>query len=905
MQLLATKLFNPLLRPDPSIPLRPRFVPRQRLIERLDHGLDAGHKLTLVSAPAGFGKTTLVAEWLSQTDRPSAWLSLDGGDNDPVRFLAYLLAAQQQIDPAIGTAAQAVLQAPQPANHELLLTSLINDIANALRPFVFLLDDYHVIVNPVIHDLLSYLLDHLPPQMHLVLVTRADPPLPIPRLRGRGQLSELYQSDLRFTSEEVAQFLDLAAGLRLSPEDSAALERRTEGWIAGLQMAAISMRGRDDVSAYVHAFAGSHRYVFDYLGEEVFRQQTADVQAFLLHTAILDRLCGELCDAVINARCRPEGGQSVDSQSILEQLEHDNLFIVALDERRHWYRYHRLFSDLLRQRLQRERSEMIPRLHRRASEWHEENGLIPEAVNHSLAAGDLERAAGLIEWNAWDTLLRGEAATLLAWLAELPEGLTRSRPLLGVLFAWGLAFTRELDAVEPHLQRIDVQDVPGEVAAVRAFVASQRGDGSRAIELCHQAFEDVPQEKWFSRGIASIILGLVRLDTGDPATAVETLTQVARSNRAAGQTVLTLLTTAMLGEALRTQGRLSQAAETYRQVLQLAVEQVDRPAPFVSSAHVGLAWILYEWNDLDGAARHALKGIALGRLGGLIDAMQGGYLVLAQVHQAQGEGDLARQMINEAQRFARSDDPFAVARMAAQRAKLWRIQKDTAAASHWMQSHAPGLGEGTDYAREFYHVALVRSLLAQAFPYDERAASQVTPSQTEHINRAQDLLLGLLDAAEAAGRTGSVILMLTLQTMALQAAGAEEQALETLGRALSLAETETYVRTFADEGEAMARLLDRALTQRIAPNYVSTLLAAFGETAEPSPAVTQQLIEPLTERELEVLCLIAAGLSNGEIARELVVAVSTVKSHVNHIFGKLEVKSRTQAVARADKLGLL
>jgi LuxR family maltose regulon positive regulatory protein len=584
-------------------------------MRRLDEGLRLGHRLTLVSAPAGFGKTTLLSDWIRQTDRPAAWLSLDEGDNDPTRFLAYLIAALQGIDPAFGQAVQAWLQTPELAPLESLLPALVNDIASTPCPFIMVLDDYHVIKVAPIHQVVSFLLDHLPPSergMHLVVATRVDPPLPIARLRAREQLTELHMADLRFNPGEALAFLNKVMGLALTTQQTGALERRTEGWVTGLQLAALSLRGCDDVPAFIEGFTGSHRYILDYLGGEVLQQQSGSVRSFLLQTAILDRLTAPLCDAVVAGMHLDAGPNS--SQVMLEYLEHNNLFVVPLDDERRWYRYHSLFADLLRQRLWRERRELVPELHRRASEWYEQNGLILEAVSYALSSGNQARAADLIERTAGTTLIRGEIRTLRGWLDGLPDELMRSRPQLGVLYAWALALSGELERIEPFLEHVDVQHVPGEVAAVRAYVASLRDDLPRATQLAHQA-------KWFSRGLAAVTSGMTPLSSGDPAAAVQALSEAVRLNQAAGTPYLVVIATTTLGEALQMQGRLHEAAEMQRQALQVVSQTEGGPAPFTGMAYVGLSRLLYEWDDLDGALRYAEKGIELSKASGIAEAI--------------------------------------------------------------------------------------------------------------------------------------------------------------------------------------------------------------------------------------------------------------------------------------------
>jgi len=730
------------------------------------------------------------------------------------------------------------------------------------------------------------------------MATRADPPLPIPRLRGRGQLTELYQSDLRFTREEAARFLNEAIGLHLSAEDVVALERRTEGWIAGLQMAAASMRRHDDVAGFIQAFTGTHRYILDYLVEEVLQQQPSGVRQFLLQTSILDRLSSALCDAVIGVDEPVEGQPAIDSQSVLEHLERNNLFVVPLDDGRQWYRYHRLFADLLRQRLQREQRDLVPGLHRRASTWYERNGTVREAVNHALAAGDYERAAHLIERIGWSILARCEMVTLLDWLAVLPQDFVHSRPQLVVLYAWALAITGQWDGVESCLSGIDPEPVQGQIAAVRAYVAGVRGDVPRTIELAQQALDQLSDKDLFLRSRVILSLGIAYASSGKPIDASRALVEAIALSQAAGQTYMALAAMMTLGHVQEMQGLLGQVVETHQEALRLAVEQGGRPAPIAGMAHVGIAEALYEWNDLEGALRHAMKGIELTELGGFTSYLLAGYARLVKVYQAQGDVKRALVVIGKAEQLAQKHDYAYMSGVIARlRIRLWLAQGNLVAASYWAQEHRRRPVGEPDLACEVEQIAVARVLIARALSPGFGSASE--------IDEAHELLARLLAAADKTGRTGKAIEILALCALAFQIQGDVDQALSALERALVLGEPGGYVRTFLDEGEPMASLLRLALSRGIAPNYVARLLGAFGQEAEPSSPATQSLVEPLTEREVELLRLLVAGLSNAEIAEKLVIAVSTVKSHVNHIYGKLGVGSRTQAVIKAQELHLL
>ena len=877
--LIQTKLTPPLVPVD--------LVSRPRLVERLNEGYSSGNRLTLVSAPAGYGKTSLVVDWLRQTGQPFAWLTLDESDNDPAHFFAYLLAALQRVYPDLGQTAGAMLQAPQTPHSRPLLTSLINDVNETAHLFV--LDDYHVIEESTIHEAVSFLLDHMPVQMHLVIATRADPPLPVARLRGRGQLTELHTGDLRFTLNEITTFLNEAMGLSLSHQQVDALERRTEGWIAGLQMAALSMRGREDVSSFIQAFTGSHRYILDYLTEEVLNGQPDDIQAFLLKTSILDRLTGALCDKVTGRN---------DSQGTLEMLETANMFMIPLDEERCWYRYHPLFADLLLQRLRRKRQDVEPELHLRASEWFQENGWIPEAINHALAAEDFERAGTLIEGEAWLKFAPREMAQLLRWLNILPREVLLARPRIGITRAWALAVSGKWEAVESCLADLDIQQVQGEAAAIRAYVAIRQGDVVRTIELGLQAIEQLPEEAMFLRAVVALDLGVAYSIKGESAAAEQALNEAVRFSKDANLTYLNVAAMSTLGHFQDTQGLLHKAIETQWKALEQAHEPGGQPIPIAGMAFVGIAEVLYEWNDLAGAMHNAKHGIKLLELGGFSSYQLIGYTVKTRVYHARGDLDGAMQVIQEAERLAqRHQYPYMETLLTSLRIRYYVAQGDLAAAERWVRAQGFDLKEALENASEEEGIIAAWIQIVQA-------SSQI-PNSMYEMEKVLGTLTRLLAAEHASGRMWRVIKIFMLQALALQAMGEIDKALSTLEQALSLAEPERFIRTFIDEGEIIERLLRHALSQGIAPDYITMLLAAMHETEEISQANDQPLIDPLSERELEVLRLIAAGLSNREIAQQLVIAVSTVKSHINHIYGKLNVKSRTQAVARAQALDLL
>jgi LuxR family maltose regulon positive regulatory protein len=907
--------------------VRRELVRRPRLTSRLDDAFRAGRKLTLLSAPAGFGKTTLLSEWIGGAP-PVAWVSLDEGDNDPTRFWAYLLAALEGVWLGAGQEAGALLHAPQPPPIEAVVTVLLNEIVAASAaegavapPGILILDDYHLIENPAIHQGLAFLLDHLPSQMHLLISSRADPPLPLARLRARDQLTELRTDDLRFSAEEAAAFLQQTMGLSLPAGAVAALETRTEGWIAGLQLAALSMQRRDtaQIAEFVADFSGSHRLVLDYLVQEVLEQQPPALQAFLLKTSILERLSGPLCDAVLGIR-DPETRasrrrvaesrmyESTNSQLMLEQLESTNLFIVPLDDERRWYRYHRLFADLLRDRLQQTRPDEVPALHRRAAAWYRQERLAPEAVGHALAAADFGLAANLIEESADEMLwMRGEVATLRGWLEMLPETLVRDRPGLCLVHAWSLFLGAQFEAVEARIRDAEAalvrlslpsparKAVGEQLIVMRAMLANFQGDTPRTIELSRQALDRVAEDNLMLRAALASNLGGAYMGSGDLVAAGEVFAEASRFYQATGNLFVTLLSTAYLGDVLMAQGRLRQAAETFRRTLALAGERGGAHSFGTRLAQVGLGRLECEWNELEEAERrltvHLEASQRLGdeQIGPGPQLLVDGYWALARVLQARGDGAGAWAMLDRAEQVARRRAPQLLAPVAAARARLHLVCGDLAAAQRW--ARASGLDAGTEpsYTHEFELLTLTRVLVARG-----------------SLSEALDLLERLGRAAEAGQRLGSQVEAWLLQALAMQAEGRGVEAVAALDTALSLAEPEGYVRLFADEGAPLAQLLGQAAAQGIgAASRLQAVLSTapsppFGRGGPPGP-----LVEPLTGRELEVLQLIADGLSNREIAEKLVLAVTTVKKHASNIYGKLGVRSRTEAVARARDLGLL
>jgi LuxR family maltose regulon positive regulatory protein len=885
----------------------PGLVPRPRLTDRLEQ--EPGRRLTLLSAPAGFGKTTLLNEWFGRRangGRSVAWVSLDEGDNDPVRFLSYLIAALRGTgEEGFCEGVLAALRSPEPPRMEAVLGAFVNELATLPGEVAVVLDDYHTIDSESVHRVVTFLLKRLPESTHLVISGRVDPPLPLARLRARGQMTELHAADLRFTLEEAAAFLGDARGLDLSADDVAALEGVTEGWIAALQLAAISMKERKDVSGFIRSFSGGHRDVFDFLAEEVLERQPDRVQSFLLETSILDSLSGPLCDAVTGRN---------DAQRMLEQLDRENLLVVPLDDERYWYRYHHLFADFLRSRLERERPEQLETLQLRASEWYEENALVVEAVRHALSAGDHERAARLMERGIGQTWYRGEVVTLLGWLRKLPDETMRRRPLLLVWYAAALMLVGRLDAVESLLREADrvLDEGPGEeprpgedgtdhehllatAAAVWSMHARLQGAPQGAIEHARRALALLPEDNLNPRPFAAITLAQAYEAAGDLEAAIAAFAESGALGRAAGHDYVALSAMASQAHLQLARGRLREANGVLRRALGFAAERGAELLPAIGSVRIGMGELLYEWDDLDAAARHLTEGVELTGRTGDFEILMWGHIALSRVRLARGEADGALAVAWEAERVAQnSGTGHAIVDAAIWKARLHLARGDLAAASS-EQERAAGVGEVRRYSRELERIILARLLVVRNQP-----------------GEALRLLAQLHETAETAART---IAVLTLQALALQAKGDKERAASTLAEALIMAEPEGYVRTFVDEGPPMAELLSRLLKaqQRGRPDspghvpayYLRRLLAALERDTSGAGLPAAGLLEALSERELEVLQLIASGKSNRRIASELFVSVGTVKTHVNNLYRKLDAHSRTQALARARELKLL
>lgn len=896
--LLSTKLAVPLVRPD--------AVVRDRLISQLDRGKP--HRLTLLAAPAGFGKTTLLANWVSGARTPVGWVTLDSGDDDLIRFWTYCVAALQQAFPGVGAGASAFLQLPQPPPIEGMLIALMNEMTHAGSDGILILDDFHLVSSPAVMKSVVFFIDNLPPCLQLVVATRADPIMPLARLRTRDQLVEIRAADLRFTSDEVATFFSRSIGPILSTSDVTALESRTEGWIAGLQLAALSLRGRDDVSGFIQAFTGSHRYVVDYLAQEVLARLPTPLQTFLLETSILDRLTGSLAEAVTG---QPDGDRT------LEQLERANLFLVPLDDERRWFRYHQLFADVLRHRMRRAHPNQVPTLHRNASIWFEEQGFIREAIKHALASEDLDRYVALVDQVATSLLGRGEIITVRSWLTRVPAEMIRSHRRLAVVQGWLLYFEGQFDAAEELLDHVDSQvaeagsaenETRGAITTIRAFIALTRGDVVNAGRFAMLALEQLPRNNAL-RGIISLNVGWTHWMAGDVDAAVRAMVESVDLSRSSGNLYGMFIAMAELAQLRVVQGKLNDAERVCQEGLRLVAEYRG-PIPASGLAYVVLGNLHRERNDLDSAERYLREGVKLCEGLGNAAATLEGLVALALLMQTRNDGARALAACDDMRRLIeQSKVPEPVADTCdALRARILLRQGRVGEALRWERETS-----GRDIAKhpsDVVRITVARVLLA------------------EH---RYDQALGLLEAiqtdAETAGQWGSVIEATILASLALDAQD-NAIAVEVLARALSLAEPEGYVRLFVDEGAPLRsllakvriELLDGRFTNEAKPSvdYVDRLLCALLPDVDGSaPALVDPRVptrsiadagpvaEYLSDREFEVLRLIAEGCSNRDIAERLVIAVSTVKWYVNNIYAKLGVDSRTKAIARARATALL
>ena len=884
------------------------MVRRPRLVECMERGADS--KLTLISAPPGFGKTSLLAEWLAaaaESGRDIAWVSLDSNDNHAQTFWTYVFSALQRKRPGAGiSGAIGMLQSPQPPPIESLLTIVLNDVAAVSASVALVLDDYHVVESPQIHEGIAFLLDHLPPQMHLVIASRADPNVPLPRLRARGELTEIRAADLRFTPGEAAAFLNEAMALGLSAAEVVALESRTEGWIAALQLAALSLRGNDDAAGFISAFTGDDRYIVDYLVEEVLERQAAPVREFLLQTSVLDRLNASLCDAVT--------GQG-SAKAMLEGLERGNVFVIPLDDKRQWYRYHHLFADVLQSHLAEEQPDLVPVLHGRASEWYANDGQPALAIRHALAANDLARAAGLVELEAETVVQNHRPDVLVEWLKPIPPEIVASMPVLSTYLGIALQGMGDLDGSAASLDNAErlldgaagskgmtvvdkegFESLPSRIALARGYLAIAAGDTARTAEEARRALELLAPGEHHWHGTCVALLALAHWKSGDLDAAQPFHADGLASFERSGETGLAITSAHTDAELLKARGRLNEAGERYEKSLQYAKRHGGAALRFAANLHFGLSELCCERNDLEGAAGHLRQAEEMG----IFPPRTPYRHLLAQARLRRSHGDLAGalELLDQAEElYVRGAIPE-VRPVAA-----WKIRMQLALgrlddAVEWTRAQGLSADDDLRYQREYEHITLARVLFAR-FKHEADA---------EAGREAVGLLQRLREAAESGGRRGAVIEILALQALAQQALGDVPGGLENLERSLALAQPEGYVRTFLEEGTPMRDLLRNAVAGGVGGSYAGRLLAAFEEPAgnrtAPNAAIAG-LAEQLTPREIEILRLVAAGMRNQEIADHLVISLPTVKRHIANVYGKLDAGHRTEAIRRANELGLL
>lgn len=908
------------------------LVPRARLTSLIDDGVQ--HKLTLLIAPPGFGKTTLLSEWgisHPESELPCAWFTLDESDNDPINFLICFISALRTLQTDIGEGILTMLLSSQSSMPTItIMAELINEITSTiLQDFAFFFDDYHTIKTSSIHNMITFLLDHLPLCMHIVIASRREPPLPLARLRSQRQLTQVRAGELCFVSEEMVTFFNEVMGMGLSTADVTAIAERTEGWIAGVQLAVLSLQKQKDFTIFIKEFTGSHCDVWDYFAEEVFHHQSQDVQTFLLKTSILNHLHTSLCEAVTGQDVKP---------TTVEKLGQAGLFLFPLDEERRWYRYHPLFRDFLYHQLYRSSPDIVYELHRRASIWFEQNKLEARAIDHAIAGQDFERAAQLIERIALTMLMQNKVAALLKWLEVLPGEQVHSRPRLCVYYAWVLVFNKMIEAVEPCLQSIEyeigggatnskiakltdicifiahteelgeLQWISGQIAAIRAYIANIRGDAPLAINLAEYALECLPESNHYLRSIVTLTLGVAHSLSGNVLKASQFFRDTQTLAQASGTISMRLTAMCGLARIQVMQGQLHQGTQTYTQLLQVAAynhSQTTKPLPAEGMAYIRMGDLFREWNELDSATHYLMKGIEICSHQEAIEietvGVVDGYIGLARVKHAQYDKLGALTMLQYAEQYGQKYHlpAWILTSLMIERVRLCLAEKCISAST--MCSHTLNIS----YLQEFAHVTFARVLLAQG-----------------DMEGALIQLDTVLQVALAAKRMGNVIEIQMLQALIYQRQNNILKATKVLGHVLLLAEVEGYIRLFVDEGEPMAALLEKVIAvqrrdrQAMIPhfslNYGMKLLAALGKQEKKTvPAAernfedtAQSLVEPLSIRELEVLHSIADGISSSEIAMQMTVAESTIKWHIKNMYGKLNVHSRSQLIVLARKLNL-
>ena len=891
--ILQTKLIIPLLHPN--------LVSRSRLTNQIETGVQFSHKLTLVAAPAGFGKTTVVSAWVHQNQRNVAWFSLDEGDNEVTVFWTYVIASIRTVLPAFAETIFTALTASPPAPLDNILPILVNELAELEAPLVLVLDDYHVIANQEIHDSISFLLDHQPQQFHLVIATRADPPLPIARIRAQRCLTELRAEDLRFTEIETQMLLNEMMGLELTDEDVKVLEKRTEGWGVGLLLAAQSMQGRRDKHAFIAAFSGSQHYILEYLVEEVLKRQSEEARKFLLQTSILDRLSGPLCDVVV-------GGNS--SESTIQELSKENLFIIPLDQDHIWYRYHHLFADLLVNFLRKEFArEEILELHRRASQWYQETGEHDKAVKYALSGQDFEGAADLIEQIVDQVIARGQVKTLLGWIEAIPEEVIKSRPRLLMHQGWVVFLSGRVTLASQILQQAkhaltsilegnDKNLLHGRLSAMLATITVLTRDITGALVEAQEALANLPEDEFIFRARATRVLGVSYMFLGEMKQALENLEQ-ARSLALAGQNkFLASEILSQMGTVRKHQGMLSLAVDVYQQILNL-YEQPET-APPACLGYVGLAEIALERNDLRNADSYLNRGIDLCLKSHIGYALQPAYLIGGLLKYAQCDKVGAQETIQKGEDLSRAGGGSLESRLGLAwfQTRLYLLFGELEKARDW------ATGKLLPSSWSFHEMPILldemhQSLLARVY------------LKSGEFEKVLDIYEHIYPQAEKSGRLARVIELSLFKAIVLNKMGKLDDALAVFKKCLALTESEGYLRLFLELGQDVADLLQKTQVEGKHGEYVSKLLAAFngqqvGVKGDAVKLPSQGgLIEPLTERELEVLRLMCEGHSNQDIADTMIVSVNTVKKHTSNIYGKLGVRNRAQAVLRAREIKLI
>jgi LuxR family maltose regulon positive regulatory protein len=896
------------------LPVPSSVISRPRLVELLDKSVNC--KLTLVAAQAGFGKTTLLCDWIHKRTIPTSWFSVESSDSDPLQFLTYLIASLQNIDKNIGRTALDLLRSPELPPLPSILTVIINSMASVPKDFVLVLDDYHLVDTRPINTILTFLLDHLPPQMHIILSTRSDPPLPLSRLRSQNQMLEIRATDLSFIREETVQFIQKNLSVDLTVDEISLLEAKTEGWITGLQLAVLSMQGREDAAQLIKKFKGDNRYIADYLMEEVLNGQPDHIKNFLLHTSILDRLYGPLCDAVTGQK---------DSYQILIDLEKANLFIYSLDSEQKWFRYHRLFSDLLLQRLRHTQSEMVSELHRKAGDWHLRNSFKDEAVSHALAAQDFDKASNLIEDIAEPMWERGVQAKLLRWFTSLPVGMVSAKPMLSILQARAQVMSGEPQSAELTLQKaeqaletacgevfemlpdgtsfhreLDRDELCGKIATVRAILGMYQGHVERTTQQGRKALELLPKEEMVWRGVAASTLGMAQgwAGTGDLIKAKQAFAEARDISEAAGNDSFYLFASLGLEAIGIYEGRLKEALKAFRKLESFVEEKRMAETGYASSIQTIIGSLLFEMNEAEEGRRLVEEGTKRAEKAYDRVMLEANRLNLVRVLFSQGEFQEAQEIVERIEQDLMDFEipPWMKHRTSALRARLYLATKNREEANRWVEESGLSIKAKITHRREAEFLALARILLDQ-----------------NRLDEADFLLERLIANAETGNRVLVVIEALLIRAQVFDDRGDTSEALNALSEALALAEQGGFVRAFIDEGPSLKDLLlkiqDDSTKERkpayakFSSSYVKKLLLAF--EAEKPPQRIKFREESLSEREVEVLQLIAAGFSNKEIADKLFISLNTVRTHTKNINSKLEVHSRTQAVARAKELGLL